>query len=227
MFDAVVVEPAEPADSAVIWLHGLGASGHDFEPVLPLLNLESQTTRFIFPHAPNIPVTVNGGTVMPAWYDIQHMEIDRTIDVAGISESADRIDAILQQQMDTGIDPHRMLLVGFSQGGAVALYAGIRSRLPLAGILALSTYWVGNQDSGLSSGRDPSGLPIEIHHGTLDPVVPYILGEQARDSLLALGYPVTFQAFVMPHSVVPEQLRAIGLWMALRLNSDSSTRSKK
>jgi phospholipase/carboxylesterase len=109
----------------------------------------------------------------------------------------------------------------------VALYAGIRSRLPLAGILALSTYWVGDQDPGLSPGRDSSELPIEIHHGTLDPVVPYVLGEQARDSLLALGYPVTFQAFAMPHSVVPEQLRAIGPWMALRLNSDSPTRSKE
>ena len=227
MFDAVVVEPAQPADSAVIWLHGLGASGHDFEPVLPLLGLETQTTRFIFPHAPNIPVTVNGGMVMPAWYDIQHMDIDRTIDVLGISKSADQIDAMIQQQMDTGIDPHRILLVGFSQGGAVALYAGIRSRLPLAGILALSTYWVGDQDPGLPPGRDPSELAIEIHHGTLDPVVPYVLGEQARDSLLALGYPVTYQAFAMPHSVVPEQLRAIGPWMALRLNSDSPTRSKE
>ena len=227
MFDAVLVEPVQAADSAVIWLHGLGASGHDFEPALPLLGLESRTVRFILPHAPNIPVTVNGGMVMPAWYDIQHMDIDRTIDVSGISKSADRVDAIIQQQMDAGIDPSRILLVGFSQGGAVALYAGIRSELPLAGILALSTYWVGDQDPGLSSGRDPSGLPIEIHHGTLDPVVPYLLGEQARDSLSALGYPVTFQAFAMPHSVVPEQLRAIGPWMALRLNSDSPTRSKE
>jgi len=227
MFDAVVVEPTQPADSAVIWLHGLGASGHDFEPALPLLGLENQATRFIFPHAPAIPVTVNGGMVMPAWYDIEHMDIDRTIDVRGISESADRIDTIVRTQVEAGIEPGQILLVGFSQGGAVALYAGVRSKKPLAGILALSTYWVGGQDPTLSPGRDPETLPIEIHHGTLDPVVPYVLGEQARDSLSALGYPVTFQAFSMPHSVVPEQLRAIGQWMASRLNSDSPTRSNE
>ena len=187
MFDAVVVEPTQLADSAVIWLHGLGASGHDFEPALPLLGLQSTATRFIFPHAPQIPVTVNGGMVMPAWYDIEHMDIDRTIDVRGISQSADRVDAIVQAQVDAGISPNRILLVGFSQGGAVALYAGVRSKEPLAGILALSTYWVGEQDPTLSPGRDPETLPIEIHHGTLDPVVPYVLGEQARDSLSALG----------------------------------------
>ncbi len=227
MLDAVVVEPLQSADSAVIWLHGLGASGHDFEPVLPLLELDSQTTRFIFPHAPEIPVTVNGGISMPAWYDIEHMDIDRTIDVHGISRSADRVDAIVQTQMDEGIPAHRIIFVGFSQGGAVALYAGVRSKQRLAGILALSTYWVGAQDSRLIPGCAPEGLPVEIHHGTLDPVVPYVLGEQARDALSALGYPVTFQAFAMPHSVVPEQLQAIGQWMALRLKPDSSSRSKE
>lgn len=227
MLDAVFVEPSQTADSAVIWLHGLGASGHDFEPVLPLLELDSQTTRFIFPHAPQIPVTVNGGISMPAWYDIEHMDIDRTIDVSGISRSADRVDAIVQTQIDKGIPANRIILVGFSQGGAVALFTGVRSRQCLAGVLALSTYWVGAQDSSLMPGRAPEGLPIEIHHGTLDPVVPYVLGEQARDALLALGYPVTFQAFDMPHSVVPEQLQTIGQWMALRLKTDSSSRSKE
>ena len=227
MLDAVVVEPSQTADGAVIWLHGLGASGHDFEPVLPLLELDSQTTRFIFPHAPQIPVTVNGGILMPAWYDIEHMDIDRTIDVSGISRSADRVDAIVQTLMDEGIPANRIILVGFSQGGAVALYAGVRSRQSLAGVLALSAYWVGAQDSNLMPGRAPEGLPIEIHHGTLDPVVPYVLGEQACDALSALGYPVTFQAFAMPHSVVPEQLQAIGQWMALRLKPDSSSRSKE
>ena len=227
MLDAVVVEPSQTADSAVIWLHGLGASGHDFEPVLPLLELDSQTTRFIFPHAPQIPVTVNGGISMPAWYDIEHMDIDRTIDVSGISRSADRVDKIVQTQMDEGIPANRIILVGFSQGGAVALYAGVRSKKCLAGVLSLSAYWVGAQDSNLMPGRAPEGLPIEIHHGTLDPVVPYVLGEQACDALSALGYPVTFQAFAMPHSVVPEQLHAIGQWMALRLKPDSSSRSKE
>lgn len=226
MFDAVIVEPNAPADSAVIWLHGLGASGHDFEPAIPLLGLTS-ATRFIFPHAPEIPVTVNGGMAMPAWYDIEHMDIERTIDVAGIQQSADRVDRIVAAQIADGIPASRILLVGFSQGGAVALYAGVRSRDALAGVLALSTYWVGAQDPNLQPGRAPAELPIEVHHGTQDPVVPYTLGQQAVESLQALGYPVTFQAFAMPHSVVPEQLRAIGQWMASRLTSDSPTRSKE
>lgn len=226
MFDAVIVEPQRPADSAVIWLHGLGASGHDFEPAIPLLGLNT-ATRFIFPHAPQIPVTVNGGMVMPAWYDIEHMDIERTIDVAGIQQSADLVDHIITAQLADGIPASRILLVGFSQGGAVALYAGVRSQEPLAGILALSTYWVGAQDPTLEPGRTPAELSIEVHHGTLDPVVPYALGEQAVESLQALGYSVTFQAFAMPHSVVPEQLRAIGHWMASRLTSDSPTRSKE
>lgn len=221
MFDAVIKEPTHPADSAVIWLHGLGASGHDFEPALPLLKLDGQTTRFIFPHAPRIPMTANGGMVIPAWYDIEHMDINRTIDVDGIRQSADRIDVIIQRQIDSGILAERILLVGFSQGGAVALYAGVRSRQRLGGIMALSTYWVGDQDPALTSGRSPADLPIEIHHGTLDLVVPYELGEQARDTLSSLGYPVTFQAYPMPHSVEPEQLRAIGRWMSLNLNYDS------
>lgn len=225
MDHAVVIEPNQPAKAAVIWLHGLGASGHDFEPAVPLLGLDDQAIRFIFPHAPERPVTVNGGMVMPAWYDIEHMDIERTIDVSGIQESADRVDQIIQQQIADGISAEHILLVGFSQGGAVALYAGVRSHVPLAGVLALSTYWVGDQDPSLTSGREPSTLPIEIHHGTADPVVPYTLSERALESLQALGYPVTFQAFDMPHSVVPEQLRAIGQWMALHLKLDSSTRS--
>jgi len=226
MFDAVIVEPNQTADSAVIWLHGLGASGHDFEPAIPLLGLNT-ATRFIFPHAPEIPVTVNGGMVMPAWYDIEHLDIERTIDVSGIRASADLVDRIIAAQVAEGISPSRIVLVGFSQGGAVALYAGVRTQQPLAGVLALSTYWVGAQDPQLVPGQSPSGLPIAVHHGTQDPVVPYILGEQAVESLQALGYPVTFQAFSMPHSVVPEQLQAIGQWMASRLTADSQTRSKE
>ncbi len=226
MSDAVVVEPQGPADSAVIWLHGLGASGHDFEPAVPLLGL-SQFTRFIFPHAPEIPVTVNGGMVMPAWYDIEHMDIERTIDVAGIQQSSDRVDRIIESQIEVGIPASRIFLVGFSQGGAVALYAGVRSKAPLAGVLALSTYWVGAQDPALRPGRDPAELPIEIHHGNFDPVVPFMLGEQAKSSLEGLGYSVTFQAYPMEHNVVPEQLRAIGQWMASHLNSDFPTRSKE
>ena len=227
MDHAVVIEPNQPAEAAVIWLHGLGASGHDFEPAVPLLGLQQLPVRFIFPHAPERPVTVNGGMVMPAWYDIEHMDIERTIDVSGIQASSDRVDQIIRQQIDSGIPVERIALVGFSQGGAVALYAGVRSQQPLAGVMALSTYWVGGQDPELEPGRDPAQLPIEIHHGTADPVVPYVLGEQAQESLQALGYPVTFQAFEMPHSVVPEQLRAIGEWLALHLTSDFPTRSKE
>jgi phospholipase/carboxylesterase len=227
MEHAVTVEPTQPAEAAVIWLHGLGASGHDFEPAVPLLGLDDQPIRFIFPHAPERPVTVNGGITMPAWYDIEHMDIERTIDVSGIQESANRVDHIIAAQMDAGIPAQRICLVGFSQGGAVALYAGVRSSQPLAGILALSTYWVGAQDPTLTPGRNPSDVSIEIHHGTTDPVVPYALGEHALEALKALGYPVTFQAFDMPHSVVPEQLRVIGTWITRHFTVESPTRSKE
>ncbi len=217
MFDSVIVEPKRNARSAVIWLHGLGASGHDFKSIVPLIDPDISSIRFIFPNATRIPITVNGGMVMPAWYDIKYIDIDRTIDVPGISASANRIDAIIQDQINSGIMPERILLVGFSQGGAVALYTGVRSSEPLGGILALSAYWVGSQDPQLKLGRSPGQLFIEIHHGTADPVVPYELGERAAKSLSSLGYPVTFKAFSMQHSVIPEQLEVIGDWILSRI----------
>ena len=222
MDQSIVSEPVGPADSAVIWLHGLGASGDDFAPVVPMFRAAGLTqTRFIFPHAPVQPVTVNGGMAMPAWYDIVAMDLARKIDVAGIRRSATRVDQIIAAQIADGIESTRIVLVGFSQGGAVALYAGVRSAVPLAGILALSTYWVGEQDTSLQPGVPPAELPIAIHHGTQDPVVPFVLGEAAKESLEALGYATEFQAFAMPHSVVPEQLADIGQWMTKRLHDNS------
>ena len=215
MLESFIVEPTKSAKSAIIWLHGLGASGYDFESVLPLLGIDISTTRFIFPHAPRIPITVNGGIEMSAWYDIEHVDISRTIDVAGIRTSADQVDQIVQNQIVDGIDSKKIILAGFSQGGAVALYTGVRSSEPLAGVLALSTYWVGDQDSMLVPGNIPTELPIEIHHGKLDPVVPYALGEQAVKSLRDIGYFVTFRSFSMMHCIAPEQLSIIGSWIAL------------
>lgn len=222
MDQSIVLEPVGPADSAVIWLHGLGASGDDFAPVVPMLRAAGLTqTRFIFPHAPVQPVTVNGGMLMPAWYDIVAMDLARKIDVAGIRHSAQRVDEIVAAQCASGIESSKILLVGFSQGGAVALYAGVRSVVPLAGILALSTYWVGEQDASLHPGVPPAELPIAIHHGTQDPVVPFALGESAKSALEALGYAIEFQSFEMPHSVVPEQLAVIAQWMTTRLHDNS------
>lgn len=222
MDQSIVLEPVGSADSAVIWLHGLGASGDDFAPVVPMLRAAGLTqTRFIFPHAPVQPVTVNGGMLMPAWYDIVAMDLDRKIDVAGIRRSARRVDELIAAQCADGIESKRIVVAGFSQGGAVALYAGVQSRVPLAGILALSTYWVGEQDVSLRPGIPPAELPIAIHHGTQDPVVPFALGAAAKQALEAWGYTIEFQSFEMPHSVVPEQLAVIGQWMTTRLHDNS------
>lgn len=222
MDQSIISDPIGPADSVVIWLHGLGASGSDFAPVVPLLRAAGlASTRFIFPHAPVQPVTVNGGMLMPAWYDIVAMDFTRTIDVAGIRQSARRVDEMIAAQCAVGIPSDRVLLAGFSQGGAVALYAGVRSVVPLAGVLALSTYWVGDQDASLMPGVPPAELPIAIHHGTLDPVVPFALGRAADEALQALGYATEFTAFEMPHTVVPEQLEVIGRWMTACLNDNS------
>ena len=137
----VEIEPSAQATASVIWLHGLGASGHDFEPIVPELQLPADlAVRFIFPHAPQIPVTVNGGMVMPAWYDILAMDIDRKVDEAGVLASADAVDALIKQEIARGIPSERIIIAGFSQGGAVAYQAALRHPQPLAGLLTLSTY---------------------------------------------------------------------------------------
>lgn len=205
LLPAIEQETRSNPDAAVIWLHGLGADGHDFAPIVPELNLpETLAVRFIFPHAPAIPVTVNNGYVMPAWFDILEMDIDRKVDAAQLLVSAAAINRLIDRELERGIDSRRIILAGFSQGGAVAYQASLCHPQPLGGLIAMSTYFATSDSAVLSeANRD---LPIEIQHGVYDPVVPQGLGVSAAEFLKGRGYRVTFRTYPMDHSVCPQQI---------------------
>lgn len=213
--DCVIVEhnPSNKTiDKSVIWLHGLGASGHDFEPVVPELGLDPQlAVRFVFPHAPRIPVTVNGGMVMPAWYDILEMSLDRKVDVVQIEKSAAAIRDLIQREIERGVNPENIVIAGFSQGGAVAYQTALTYPQRLAGLLTLSTYLAVEDTSNYTAiNKD---LPIKIDHGTQDPVVPVVLGQRANETLTNQGYQVDFNTYPMAHQVCLPQIKAIGQWL--------------
>ena len=210
----VEIEPSTQATASVIWLHGLGASGHDFEPIVPELQLPADLpVRFIFPHAPQIPVTVNGGMTMPAWYDILAMDIDRKVDEAGVLASADAVDALIQREIDRGIPSERIIIAGFSQGGAIAYQAALRHPKPLAGLLTLSTYMA----MPVTPSNANASLPVMICHGSMDPMVPEQLGQRAAATLTELGYTPQYKSYPMEHMVCLEQIRDIGQWITQRL----------
>ena len=213
--DVVTVEhnPSnKPIDRAVIWLHGLGASGHDFEPVVPQLGLDNDmAVRFIFPHAPSRPVTINGGMVMPSWYDIFEMSLDRKVDVAQIEQSSQQIKDLINREVERGVKPEHIVIAGFSQGGAVAYHLALGYPQRLAGLMTLSTYLATNDQIEYSAANKE--LPILIEHGTHDPVVPVALGEQASKTLSARGYNVEYITYPMAHQVCMPQIQGIGVWL--------------
>lgn len=213
--DVVTVEhnPSnKPIDRAVIWLHGLGASGHDFEPVVPQLGLDNDmAVRFIFPHAPSRPVTINGGMVMPSWYDIFEMSLDRKVDVAQIEQSSQQIKDLINREVERGVKPEHIVIAGFSQGGAVAYHLALGYPQRLAGLMTLSTYLATNDQINYSDANKE--LPILIEHGTHDPVVPVALGEQASKTLSAKGYNVEYITYPMAHQVCMPQIQGIGVWL--------------
>ena len=212
LLPCVEVNPTDAADSAVIWLHGLGASGHDFEPIVPELRLPAElSVRFVFPHAPQMPVTINGGMVMPAWYDILEMSIDRKIDTAQIENSASAIHALIEREIDNGIPAERIVVAGFSQGGAVGYQAALSYSKRLAGLMTLSTYFATSDTVALEPTN--ADIPIFISHGTLDPVVPEQLGQKAFELLLARGYRPEYKTYGMEHSVHPNQIKDISDWL--------------
>ncbi|WP_315042863.1 alpha/beta hydrolase [Faucicola mancuniensis] len=202
-----------PLDCAVIWLHGLGANGHDFEPIVPELGLTGERgVRFVFPNSPSIPVTVNGGYVMPAWYDIIEMTLDRKIDVAQIEQSAKSIHALIEREIERGVPSENIVIAGFSQGGAVAYQTVLGFDKPLAGLLALSTY-LATKDTLQINPSVRQDLPIFVCHGTHDPVVPEVLGRQATAWLLSKGFVPVYQTYPMAHQVCLPQIQAIGKWL--------------
>jgi len=210
----IVIEPPAKADACVIWLHGLGADGHDFEPIVPELGLPAgHGIRFVFPHAPYLPVTINQGYEMRAWYDILSMEIAARHDEDGIRRSAQQLRGLIEQQCESGIDSKRIVLAGFSQGGAIVLYTALRYKHPLAGIMALSSYLPLEDSLALERDEANRDTPIFMGHGTRDPIVPYALGVQTRRVLKDLDYKVEWHEYAMEHSVCLEEITAIGLWL--------------
>ena len=215
LLPAIEIETAPNPRFSVIWLHGLGADGSDFEPVVPELGLDEDCgVRFIFPHAPMIPVTCNGGYVMRAWYDIISLDTDsRQIDDAGIVASRAAIRRLIEREVARGVPAARIFIAGFSQGGAVAYATALTHPEKLAGVIALSTYipnpgWLGAEASDANQ-----STPIFAAHGSEDDVVAPVLGVAARDFLIQRGYPLEWHDYAMPHSVCLEEVEDVGRWL--------------
>jgi phospholipase/carboxylesterase len=212
--DAVTLQPASPATSSIIWLHGLGADGNDFVPIVPELRLpESMSTRFIFPHATHRPITWNNGYVMRAWYDIKALALKAEEDAAGIRESEQTIRQLIQHEIDQGIVASKIVIAGFSQGGAMALQTALRYPLRLAGIMALSTYLPLRNTLADEASAANKDIPILMCHGRQDPVVPFELGDTSRQLLIDQHYAVDFRTYNMPHSVCAEEVVDISAWL--------------
>lgn len=217
LLDYLEVSTSDNPEYAVIWLHGLGADGHDFEPIVPLLNLPGDTAvRFIFPHALMRPITVNGGAVMRAWYDIIEISTTKGQDEAGIRHSAGKITALIEREIKRGIPASKIILAGFSQGGAMALYVGLRYPQTLAGIMALSAYLLFPEKLQGEFSEANAVTPVFVGHGTQDPMVPFMLGQALHNSLLAGGWPVEWHTYPILHSVSQPEMADIGVWLQAR-----------
>ncbi len=214
LLPAVIIGADKP-EYSVIWLHGLGADGHDFEPIAADLDFPNKSkTRFIFPHAPSQAVTVNAGHVMPAWYDIFAISEDAQEDDTGIRKTEKKITALLEHEMASGVPANKIVLAGFSQGGAMALHTALRFPHTLAGILALSTYLPLSSSLASERSTENQDTPILMNHGDYDPIVPVKLAQISKQVLFELGWSVQWQTYPMEHSVCPEQIDDISQWFA-------------
>lgn len=222
LLPCVEVDTGGPVRGAVIWLHGLGADGHDFEPIVERLGLSGLGVRFVFPHAPRRAVTMNGGLLMPAWFDIRDPSFGGDPDFRGLHESVAQVEALVGREIGRGVPAGRIVLAGFSQGGTVALHAGPRLPDLPAGLVALSTFMAPDEKepppdaARENAGSRPGRLPVFLAHGTDDPMVPLELGEQTRDRLQALGHAVTFRTYPMAHEVCAEEIADIGAFLKER-----------
>jgi phospholipase/carboxylesterase len=219
---AIEIETAPKPTHAVIWMHGLGADGNDFVPVVGELGLKAYAVRFVFPHAPLQPVTINGGYVMRAWYDIGYEDLTLKEDEKGVRASQQAIDALIAREVHRGIPAQKILLAGFSQGGAIALQTLLRYPQSLGGVLALSTYLPLPDKVQAERHEANHATPIFMAHGTEDPIVPLKLAQASCSRLIALGHSVEWHEYEMPHSVSLEEIADIGAWMR-RLLSQPST----
>lgn len=218
--ETVVNETAAHPQWAVIWLHGLGADGHDFAPIVPeLLRPHWPAIRFVFPHAPVQPITINNGVRMRAWYDILGMDFRSRADKDGVTASVAALDALVEAEIAGGIPAERILLAGFSQGGAVILSAALRWTRPIAGLIALSTYLPDLQAA--ADARVPEGVrpPVFMAHGRQDPVIPLAVAVDTAGVLKTLGFPIEWREYPMAHAVCAEELQALGDWLDARFAS--------
>lgn len=213
--ETIEINPAGEVRGTLIWLHGLGADGHDFEPLIPQLDLVDRLgVRVILPHAHRRPVTINGGMVMRAWYDIVAQNIGARQDADGILQSEQAILQLVSREIERGVPVNRIALAGFSQGGAIVLHTGLRLQQSLAGILALSCYLPLAERFPGEASTESRATPILMCHGLEDSVIPIALAEASRNSLLDAGYTLEWRSYPMPHAVCPEEIRDVAGWLS-------------
>jgi phospholipase/carboxylesterase len=215
LLPAIEIETGPNPDAAVIWMHGLGDDGHGWSEVVPALRMPASVpTRFLFPHAPVMPVTINNGYAMRAWYDLRENDFNNRADLAGVRRSQQQVEALIAREEARGIPASRVVLAGFSQGGAIALYAGLRHTQRLAGVVALSTYLIAPDSLAAEASAANRDVPIFMAHGTQDPVVQFRWADASRNALVAAGYRVEWHTYPMPHSAMPEEIVAVGQFLA-------------
>ena len=223
LLDSIEIETGKNPAASVIWMHGLGADGNDFVPIVNELGLDSTPAiRFLFPHAPMRPVAINNGFVMRAWYDVTLGDLEghsRRADERGVRESQAQIAALIEREEKRGVAPERIVLAGFSQGGAVALQTGLRFPRKLAGMMALSTYLPLAESLPAEAAPANRQTPIFMAHGLYDPVIPIMMGAGSMTFLTGLGYAVEWRQYPMPHSVCPDEVEDIGAWLRKVLNA--------
>ena len=214
---AVELETGGKVRASILWLHGLGADGHDFEPIVPHLGLDGRGVRFIFPHAPRRAVTINGGLLMPAWFDIRAQDFSAKVDDIGIRASAVQVEALLARERGRGVPAERILLAGFSQGGVIALHVALRFKERLAGAIGLSTFLPGTVTQPDELSQANAALPVFLAHGDEDPLIPLAWAQQARDRLAGLDHPVVWKTYPMEHQVCAEEIADLATWIGQRL----------
>lgn len=217
----IVLEPKSTADACVIWLHGLGADGHDFENIVPELELpEDHSIRFVFPTAGKMPVTVNLGSEMTAWYDIRSLDLLSDVDWEGVDQSVQFVHELIESQISSGIESDKILLAGFSQGGMVILNAGLTFEKPLAGMMALSTYFPTPNSAG-ENFLQPKTCPVFMAHGMDDPVCPFFVAEQSRQKLIELGLQLQWHTYPMQHQVCLDEIKDMAAFVRQCLKIES------
>ncbi len=220
LLETVEQETGPSPQWAVIWLHGLGADGHDFAPLVPeLVRSDWPALRFVFPHAPVRAVTINNGARMRAWYDIVGMDFPTRADSEGVAQSVLQASALIDREGARGIPAQRVLLAGFSQGGAIALAAGLRRATPLAGLIALSTYLPGAETAAADLHAAAVAQPVFMAHGSADPVIPLTYAERSAQALRTLGFRIDWHRYPMAHQLCAEEIRDLGDWMTQRFDA--------